>query len=141
MKQAVETKCCQIVKYADEENRRQLIILEAPAYLWLVVPWLIYVVGNVIVSLIDVGDLSGVLTLGASLLLYLLLLKFISTMYSHIKAKLIKKSAEIVLIPPEKLSNIFAISLAVVSFYFFVIGVIDGARAVRGRLCALFGST
>lgn len=126
MKDEATTKCHQIINFADEEKRLQLFINEAPIYLWLVAPWAVYVILNVGISVIDAGNFTDALVLGLSLLNYLLLLKLVSIAYLHIKTKLVERSAQDILISPEKLSDISVFFLAFTAAYFGIIGLIEG---------------
>lgn len=128
MKDKSRTKCHQIIQFDEEEKRLQLLIDESPIYLWLVAPWIIYVIFNVLISTIDVGNFTDALALGLSLLNYLFLLKLVSIAYLHIKTKLIEKSADEILIPPEKLSDISVFFLAFTAVYFGIIGIINGIK-------------
>lgn len=128
MKDEATTKCHQIVNFADDEKRLQLLINEAPIYLWLVAPWILYVILNVVISVIDIGNFTDTLALGLSLLNYLLLLKLVSNAYFHVKTKLIEKSAQDILIPPEKLSDISVFFLVFTAAYFGIIGLIEGVQ-------------
>lgn len=89
-------------------------------------PWVVYVILNVVISAIDAGNFTDALALGFSLLNYLLLLKLVSIAYLHIKTKLVEKSAQDILISPEKLSDISVFFLAFTAAYFGIIGVIEG---------------
>ncbi len=131
VKNEVLTLCHQVINCEDEEKRQQLFIFESPIYFVLYIPFVVYILINVLISsLSSIGikfltDTSG---LGFSLLNYLFLLKMVSFVHSHIKAKLVEKCAQDILISPEKLSDFSVLSLAYMAVYWGILGLIEGYR-------------
>ena len=131
MKNEVLTLCHQVINCEDEEKRQQLFIFESPIYFVLYIPFVVYILINVLISSVSsigikfLTDTSG---LGFSLLNYLFLLKMVSFVHSHIKAKLVEKCAQDILISPEKLSDFSVLSLAYMAVYWGILGLIEGYR-------------